>query len=394
MTASRWIAGALLVGALASPLLSHAVSDRPIRVETREARLRQVRTSIIASGTFLFENQIQLSPEVLGRVTEIAVHEGDVVRKGDVLLRIDDATYRTEVAQRSASLAGQRALRMQRLMEAEMGARRLNRLTTLQQSGFVTRASVEDADEVVKQADAQAAMSTSGVAQARALLDQAQTALGRTVIRAPAAGVVVALATRVGETVVPSSVNLAGSSLLTIAETGTLMAEVNVDEADIGNVAIGQEVNLTVAAFPDHPIQGRVDAVSLSPGRNDLRKLGLPAVGSQARTYSVRVRLASDSGTKIRSGMTCRAEIFEPRAPSRVAVPVEAVVPASGGVGNEGQTIYIVEAAKARRRRIALGPSDDRYQSITDGLRAGEKVVVGPAAALRSLVDGQDVDAS
>lgn len=393
MSASRWIAGALLVGALASPLLSHAVSDRPIRVETREARLRQVRTSIIASGTFLFENQIQLSPEVLGRVTEIAVHEGDVVRKGDVLLRIDDATYRTEVAQRSATLAGQRALRMQRLMEAEMGVRRLNRLTTLQQSGFVTRASVEDADEVVKQADAQAAMSTSGVAQARALLDQAQTALGRTVIRAPAAGVVVALATRVGETVVPSSVNLAGSSLLTIAETGTLMAEVNVDEADIGNVAIGQEVNLTAAAFPDHPIQGRVDAVSLSPGRNDLRKLGLPAVGSQARTYSVRVRLASAGGTKIRSGMTCRAEIFEPSAPSRVVVPVEAVVPASGGVGNDAQSIYVVQAAKARRRRIVLGPSDDRYQSIADGLRAGERVVVGPAAALRSLADGQDVDA-
>lgn len=393
-----WLGLGLVGLVLFSPLIIRATSGEAAKqVATSKAIRREIRSSIIASGTFLYENQVQLSPEVLGRVTEVMVREGDVVREGDLLLRIQDVTYTSEVAQRNASLASARSLLRQRSAELVAERKRFDRLATLQKRGFAATASVEDADEAFKQAQAQLAVAEANVSQSEAFLSQAKETLRKTVIRAPSAGVVVAMSTRVGETVVPSSVNLTGSSLLTIAETSAIVADVNVDEADIGNVAIGQEVSLTAAAFPKKPIRGRVQTIALTPGRTDTKLPGVTASqGSQARTYSVRVSLTVPPGSVLRSGMTCRAEIYNAAGGPQIAVPVEAILAQGSNDGvtqNDAENLFIVRNGRARRQKVLLGSSDDQYQAVRSGLKPGDIVVSGPAEMLHNLKDGDVIDA-
>lgn len=391
----RWAGIALFLGVIVSPFLhftGHAGASK--RMQLANVERRPIRSSIIASGTYLYENQVQLSPEVLGRVVEILVREGDHVNRGDLLLRIQDATYASEVAQRRASVASQGAALRQTLAALSNERRKLQRLSQLQERGFAARSVVDDARDSLTEAESRTAAARADVAQSEALLRQAEETLRKTSIRAPTSGVVVQLTTRVGETVVPSSVNLAGSSLLTIAETSALMADVNVDEADVGNVRADQEVALTAAAFPDKPILGTVASIALSPGRNDTRALGLASPqSSQARSYSVRVRLGA-ARLDLRSGMTCRAEIYTSTADRMVAVPVEAVITDGAGTSaRDAQSVFIVRDGRARRQIVKLGPSDDRFQAILAGVKPGDTVVTGPADILHGLSDGDAVTA-
>ncbi len=360
------------------------------------ATVRPIRSSTLASGTFLYSDQVRLSPEVLGTVDAIYVEPGQRVRKDQPLVQINAATYTSDVAQRAAALAAQRASVQERAATLSNNRLKLRRLQQLQQRGFVTKSAVDDADESVATASAVLSAESAKVQQNQALLGLANQNLRKTRILAPVSGIVVAVSTRVGETVVPSSTNLAGSSLLTIAGTDAIVAEVNVDEADIGSVDVGQDVTLTATAFPGQSFKGTVSRVALMPGREDSRSLGVAdQASSQARTYSVRVLMKGGSRPQIRAGMTCRVEIFSAAAAPSVTIPIEAIQTDEVGLGAAPRTgfVFVVRDGVALRKKVGLGVADDRYQSIVSGLRVGERIVAGPAKVLHNLSDGDHVRA-
>jgi HlyD family secretion protein len=225
--------------------------------------------------------------------------------------------------------------------------------------------------------------------QASALLSQAREHLAKTEVRAPIDGTVTAVPIKIGETAVASATGIAGSSLMTIADVASIMAEVNVDEADIARVAVGQQAKVFPAAFPDQPVTGRVESVAMAPKA----MLGAQA---QGRTYVVKLRL-NDAKLALRSGMTCRVEIVVGNGAARPAVPIQAVlseeIPGAKDKVKHTNYVFVVQDGKVKKTTVELGLSDDANQEVTKGVTVGQTIAVGPARLLRELHDGDAVTA-
>jgi HlyD family secretion protein len=231
--------------------------------------------------------------------------------------------------------------------------------------------------------------------QAQAVLRQSAERLSKTSVHAPLAGTVVALDIKVGETAVPSQVGIPGSSLMTIARADSLVAEIDVDEAAIPHVAVGQEVALHTPAYPDTPVRARIALIPMSPKR------AAPTGG--ALHYAVRARLTRDDRLALRPGMRCRVEIYTGSREQVLAVPLQAVLsddedddsrlarpgrPLPGAV----HYVYVAAAGKAEKRTVTVGVADDSRQQVLTGLAEGDAVIVGPYRTLRGLKAGDRVE--
>jgi HlyD family secretion protein len=181
---------------------------------------------------------------------------------------------------------------------------------------------------------------------------------------------------------VPSQVGIPGSNLLTIANTGTMMAEIDVDEADIPRVSSGQAVMLHPTAFPDRTIVGRVASIALSPKRG-------PQGEAQGLHYNVRVSLPDATPLPLRTGMRCRAEIDTGQRTKVLAVPIHALLMADDEAARHH--VFVDVAGKAERRDVTVGLSDDSQQQILSGLAKGDVVVTGPYRTLRALQPGDSI---
>ena len=219
-------------------------------------------------------------------------------------------------------------------------------------------------------------------------------------MRSPIAGTITALDIKVGETAVASQVSIAGSTLMTIANTATMLTEVNVDEADIARVAVGQEVAIHTAAYPDTALAGKVLSIPLSPKQN-------PAAAAQgaskSRNYDVKVALLDTKGLALRPGMSVRAEVYVSSSGKSLALPLQAVLsnneestegPKKKGKKAEIKTeswVFVAKDGKAEKRIVTTGASDDSMQEIRSGLADGETVITGPYKILRQLKQGDAV---
>lgn len=390
----RWIGVGAIVVVLALPFFFRGGTGGAKQVEVEKVDSRAIRASILASGNLVFREQAQLSPEVIGKVRAVLVQEGDQVEKGQIVLQLDEQVYAAEVAQQEANVRQQRINIDRQTLNLETQQRQWNRSRELHQRKLLDDNSFDSARQAFELAGIDLRTSREGLLQAEAMLNQSRERLAKTEIRAPISGTVVALDIKVGETAVSSATGIAGSSLMTIANTDSLMTEINVDEADIARIRDGQEVAIYAAAFPDTPITGQVESIPLSPR-------SVPGSTSLARDYTVKVQLTDTQSLDLRPGMTCRAEIFTDSATEALAVPVQAVfsnndastetAPGKGTVEIE-RFVFVDKDGKAERRVVQVGLSDDSYQEIKSGVQAGELVVIGPYKILRHLKDGEALE--
>ena len=393
----RWLGIAAVAAVLILPLvISSQTGDSSKVVEIAEVKPREVKASILASGNLVFREQSQLSPEVIGKVRAVLVEEGDQVDQGEVVLRLDPQVYEAEVAQQEAFVRQQRInIERQRLNVANQ-KRQWQRIAELHRRKLVDDNQADGARHAYELAEVELRASRESLQQAEAGLLQARERLAKTEIRSPMAGTVMQVGIKVGETAVSSATGIAGSSLMTIADPDSLMTEVNVDEADIARIAVGQPVAVFAAAFPDTPLQAEVESIPLSPRSN-----ALSGSSSLARNYAVKVRLKDPGALALRPGMTCRAEIYTANADNVLAVPVQSVfstnsakIDKKADADKPAEVEYYVFAesdGKVQRRVVKVGLSDDSYQEISSGLSEGERVVIGPYKVLRHLKDGESV---
>jgi HlyD family secretion protein len=219
--------------------------------------------------------------------------------------------------------------------------------------------------------------------QAEAQLAQTEDDLRKTKVYAPIDGTVTSLDIEVGETAISSSTNVPGSSLMTIADTSSILTEVNVDEADIASIRTGQRAEIFAIAFPDDPVEGVIESIAVS---------AKVAEGEQGRSFAVKIRITDTRGIELRPGMSCRAEIFTDLRDDVLAAPIQAIIIEEDL--NENETSYHAfrqDGDRVRRVEVETGISDDTYQEITSGLAAGDIIVIGPDRALRNLEDGDRV---
>lgn len=393
------LVGAALLALFVIPVASKLTNAEPGRtLDIDRAAYRDLRTSVLASGHLRYEEQVVLSPEVIGKVSTIFVKEGQAVAKGDLIMHLDDQSYRAEVGQQEAAVRQQRIAIEQQHLNLENQERQFTRKQELYAAKMVSESQLDDARYGVNSAKIEIRNSVSRLDQAEAILRQANERLAKTNIRAPIAGTVTAVSIRVGETAIASQIGIAGSSLMTIANTETMVAELDVDEADIAKVKLGQEVAIHTAAFPATAIPGQVQSIALSRSQDERAQPGAPA---QVRSYRIKVGLGVSAGLNLRPGMSCRAEIYTARAGKALALPLQAVLSNNEETteltGSKGakvpakteQYVFVYKDGRVERRVVTLGASDDSYQEIASGLTEGETVVTGPYKILRHLRQGE-----
>ena len=375
---------ALALAVVAVPVLNDYLrGGNAVEVEVQTLEPRSIQASVLASGQLVHEEEVKLTTEVIGRVTGIYVEEGDRVTSGQLLLQIDDETYRAEVEQNEATVRMQDIAIQRQQLRVDNLRTQWERDQALHESNLIDDRSFDLSTNELSLAQVDLRSSRESLSQAQARLEQAEDRLSKTRVVAPIDGTVTSLDIEVGETAISSTTNIAGSNLMTIADPDSIHAEVNVDEADIANVAVGQEAQIIAIAYPDQPIKGVIDSIALS---------ARVAEGTQGLSFAVKIRLDKADRFALRPGMSCRVEIYTEVRDGLLAVPIQAIL--VDEELSENRTTYHVfeyDDGEAREVAVQVGLSDDSYQAVTGGLDEGDRIIIGPDRVLRGLDDGDNV---
>ena len=393
-----------LIALVAIAYFKQTGSSADVSVNIESAKIEEIKSSILASGTLIYKEQIELRSEVIGQVSEMLVEEGDRVIKDQVLMRLDPRTFNADVEQQQAYVRIQ-------TIAIERQKQELKNITSKWQRNknlFERKIIGQDAFELIENQYALARIDLrsreEGLTQAQATLDKAMDRLEKTVFRSPIDGIATSVDIKLGETAISGTTNIAGSNLITVADPSSILVEVLVDEADIANIEIDQSSDVFAVAYPDQALKGTVQSIATSAKRSSYR---------QGLSFTVKILLEATADIDIRPGMSCRAEIFTKIKQDTIAVPIEAIVfedeadessDLNSEQDSEGVTIraaadnlnasshvFVFVDGKVVKRNVELGISNDRLQEITSGLAVDDKVVIGPARALSKLKEGDSV---
>jgi HlyD family secretion protein len=380
-------------------------------VDTQPAARRTAfRSFVTASGQVVAQRYADIGSSVMGRLVELRVKEGDIVKAGQVLAKIDAIQAAASASAANARVKGAEAdLRgmaeqlqsavadidaaKARAQEAQL---RLQRTQDLRKDGLVPAAELDAAKAAADTANAQLNSSQAvlrrmqqgreatdrRLAETRADAARVGDLLAKTEILAPIGGTVTRLPVQEGEMVVMGIQNQPGTTLMTISDLSSIDAEVKVAEADVLRVQINQTARVTMEAMPGVSFTGRVVEIGAS---------ALPVVGpgAAAREFKVKVRLDSP-GRQLRPGLTCDAEILTAERQGVLAVPLQSVVIRPGKDGRDQTGVFVPEGKTVRFRPVTTGLIGGLDIEVT-GLNDGTPVVTGPFQALRELKDGQAV---
>jgi len=317
----------------------------------------------------------------MGRLVSLPVREGDRVAAGQVLARVDPVPAETETRAAEAALHALDADRAA-AAAAEVGsARALERARALREQGLTPQADLDAAVAAADSARAQREAADKRVAEGRARLASARDRLAKTEITAPMDGVVTRLGAREGEMVVVGVQNQPGTILMTLSDLSSIDAEVDVAEADVMRLAVGQPATAKLEALPGRAFTGRVVEIGAS---------ALPVAGAAAAAREFRVVVRLDAaGADLRPGLTCDVEILAEERADALTVPLQAVV-LRAVEGSERTGIFRVEAGRARFTPVETGIVGGLDVEVR-GIAEGATLVVGPYAALRQLADGTQI---
>lgn len=373
--------GVLIVGLPLAAKLAGGIDAKA--VEFIEVKAQAVQSAILSSGALAYREKVLLRPEVVGKVEAVLVAEGDRVAAGDLIITLDQEQYRAQVEQQQANVRLQEiAIERQRVLLENL-ERQIERQRELYARNLVDSNSYEAAVNELALARIDLRSRQQSLSQAEAALAQGRDNLARTEIRSPIDGIVIQLDLQPGEAVITSTTNIPGSELAVIADPSVMLAEVQVDEADIAQVRVDQRAAIFAAAFPDTALPGVVESIAASAAR---------AANQQNLSFKVKIRLIEPDAIAVRPGMSARVEIYTESSEDALAVPLQAVLyDEDADADAEQPYVFVVENGHAVRRDVTVGLSSDTLMEITTGLSAGDTVVSGPFRMLRDLRGGDAV---
>src|SRR5436309_7647213 len=287
----------LLVGAGATVLIvglvvisAGARSERGVEVRFEKTGRRDLVAAVTASGKIQPKKKVDISADITGRITRIAVREGDLVTKGQFLLQIDPTIYQANLQQAEATYASSQAAAVQAKANRDQAQRALGRTKELrtQNPNLISQEQLEQAQTAFDIAEANLTAAQHQVDQARAAVRSARDNLRKTTLVAPMSGRVTRLAVEEGEVAVPSTCSKDIGLLMTISDLSVIQAKVKVDETDVVRLHLGDSVEVSIDAFPDTTFLGRVTKVSNSSVRDATATSGQ---NDRAVDYDVEVTL-------------------------------------------------------------------------------------------------------
>ncbi|HET8772230.1 MAG TPA: efflux RND transporter periplasmic adaptor subunit [Thermoanaerobaculia bacterium] len=419
-----WIGILAVVGIAIAAMAASKKREKPIPITTDKAFRTNITEIVTATGNIQPENEVKIAPEVSGEIVELAVKEGQVVQRGQLLMRIKPDAYRAQVESQAAALSGSRSGSVRNRAELTRAEADWQRIDKLYQSGLVSESERNTAKAAYDSAKAAYDAAVSNIDQAEGALRQVNEALSKTVIYAPVTGTISSLTSRVGERVVGTS-QFAGTEVMRIADLDNMEARVNVNENDVVDVKIGDTAKISVDAYPDREIRGVVrEIASTALTRN---------AGTQEEVTNFEVKISiPDRSVKLRPGMSATADVETATVKNVVAVPIQSVTVRStesnlspeelerqrvreeaekrednrAGVTNEAEekqkeraqrsklqrVVFVKTGETVKMQKVETGIADNTFIEIRSGLKPGDEVVSGSYTAIsRKLKDGAKV---
>jgi len=396
---------------------------KPTPVTTEKAFRKTITQVVTATGKIQPEVEVKIAPEVSGEIIELPVREGQLVRRGDLLLRIRPDSYRAQVESQEAALSGAKAASVQHRSELAKAEQDYNRVKHLFEEHLISESDRNAAQTQYEIAKAALQTSLFDIQRAEGALRQINDALGKTIIHSPADGSISSLPARLGERVVGTS-QFAGTEVMRIADLANMEAQVNVNENDVVNVKVGDTARISVDAYPDRKINGVVREIASTATTNNA------GTQEEVTNFLVKIRV-TDRSVSLRPGMSATADIETDTVQNAVAVPIQSVTvrstdsdkspeemekqrSSSGSEGGDNRadvTNTMLEKQKAQeqreklqrvvfvkvgdhveQRKVETGIADTTYIEIKSGVKPGDEVVSGSYTVIsRKLKNGAKV---
>ena len=387
-------------------------NDDSKQVETAKADEITIVETVSATGKIQPEIEVKISSEVSGEIIALPVKEGQVVKKGDLLVKINPMLYTSGLNRSISNLSGTKAGLSQADASFKEAKANYDRSKTLYDKGIISRSDWDKAVASFEGAKASKQSAYYNVESASATVTESKDNLGRTTIYAPADGTISSLGVELGERVLGTQ-QMTGTELLRVANLNNMEVEVDVNENDIVKINIGDSTKIQVDAYLKKEFKGIVTSISNSAST--------ATTADQVTNFKVKVRILKESYQDLlagkpetyspfRPGMTATVDIITKRKEKVIGVPISAVVVKSDTtatkiyeVKDEGEDkkvasksdkklecVFVKVGNKAKIRIVKTGIQDDTNIEITSGLKKGDVVIVGPYTTVTKDLNSGD----
>ncbi len=382
------VLGIILVIALIIVFNLRSQREKTVKVTIAKVAATDLTSIISASGEVKPKKNVEISALVPGRIIKIGVEEGDIVKAGDFLLKLDSTQYEAVAEGNRASIRSFKAQLVQDEARFRKDKGAYERQKRLFDEQLISFDQLETAKLQYDVSTAQVRGIKSQIENAEASLKSTMDNLNKTTFVSPIDGMITSLRVEEGEMAIIGTMNNPGTVLLTIADLSVMEVEVEVDETDVFGVQLDQSANVRVDAYPDTVFKGKVTEI----GSSALQKA--TATTQESKDFKVVITL-DDPAHKLKPGLSASADIITAEKKGALAVPIASLVlrekPAEGkdkksGVEEEG--VYAVESGRVKFRTVVKGITGGMNIEIVSGLKEGQEIVTGPYNALRELKDG------
>ena len=386
--------------------------DKGKSVESAKVTATTIVETVSATGKIQPEIEVKISSEVSGEIIALNVIEGQVVKKGDLLVKINPDLYTSGYKRTLSNLSGTKANLSQADASFKEAKANYDRNKTLFDKGIISKS---DWDKVVASFEVAKASKQSAyfnVQSATATVNEAKDNLGRTTIYAPADGTISVLNVELGERVLGTQ-QMAGTEILRVANLNNMEVEVDVNENDIVKIKVGDEANVEVDAYLKKQFKGVVTSISNSAST--------ALTADQVTNFKVKIRILKESYQDLlegkpatyspfRPGMTATVDIITKTKTNVLAVPISSVVVKSDTTGVKGfkveekddekktapksdkklECVFVKVGDKAKIRIIKTGIQDDTNIEVITGLKKGDVVITGPYSTVSKDLNSGD----
>lgn len=387
-------------------------NDDSKQVETSKVDEITIIETVSATGKIQPEIEVKISSEVSGEIIALPIKEGQVVKKGDLLVKINPDLYTSGYNRTVSNLSGTKAGLSQADATFKEAKASYDRSKTLFDKGIISRSDWDKAIAAFEGAKANKESAYFNVQSANATVKEAKDNLGRTTIYAPADGTISSLGVELGERVLGTQ-QMTGTELLRVANLNNMEVEVDVNENDIVKINIGDSTKIQVDAYLKKEFKGIVTSISNSASA--------ATTADQVTNFKVKVRILKESYQDLlegkpvtyspfRPGMTATVDIITERKEKVIGVPISAVVIKSDTtatksyeIKDEGEDkkvtpkndkkfecVFVKVGNKAKIRIVKTGIQDDTNIEVTSGLKKGDVVIVGPYTTVTKDLNSGD----
>lgn len=335
--------------------------EKPTTVTIEPAQRRDIIQLVSATGKVQPEVEVKISPEVAGEIIELPIADGQTVKKGDLLIKINPDNYQAQVAQQEASISSAKSMSLQnkaQMLKAQQDFRRAKDLFDKKITSDTDLLTAQTTADVSK---ANYEASIFDIQRAESLLQQGKDLLSKTAIYSPIDGIISLLNVKLGERVVATG-QFAGTEVMRVADLGHMEVRVNVNENDVVNVKVGDQSNIAVDAYPNRKFRGEVYQIAntaVTTGAN---------TQEEVTNFEVRIRVPAD-GANLRPGMSATADVETATMRDAVTVPIQAVT-----VRNLNDKLSPEEREKAKAKSAAAeSAGDDNSVELEKGKALTER---------------------